>query len=60
MDEMIAEIKELINEQLSIRTDNAIEEQYKSRTISNYAAALRSLMEVERIENNGKFTGNHG
>lgn len=53
MDEMIAEIKELINEQLSIKTDNAIEEQYKSRTISNYAAALRSLMEVERLENRG-------
>lgn len=53
MDDFIQEIKALIQEQLSLRPDNMVEEQYKSRTISNYSAALKNLIDIERRNNNG-------
>lgn len=53
MEELILEIKALIEEQLALKTDNMVEEQYKSRTISNYSTALKNLMDIERRDNNG-------
>lgn len=50
MDELILEIKALIEEQLALKPDNMVEEQYKSRTLSNYTAALKNLIDIERRE----------
>lgn len=50
MDELILEIKALIQEQLALKPDNMVEEQYKSRTLSNYTAALKNLIDIERRE----------
>lgn len=52
MKELILEIKSLIEEQLALRPDNMVEEQYKSRTISNYSTALKNLVEIERRNQN--------
>jgi hypothetical protein len=35
MDEIIAEIKNLIEEQLALKPDNMLEENYKNKTLSN-------------------------
>lgn len=53
MKEMIEELKALIREQLALNPDNMVEEQYKSRTISNYSAALKNLIDIERRERDG-------
>lgn len=53
MDDFIQEIKALIQEQLALKPDNMVEEQYKSRTVSNYSAALKNLIDIERRDNNG-------
>ena len=50
MDELILEIKALIEEQLALKPDNMVEEQYKSRTLSNYTATLKNLIDIERRE----------
>lgn len=50
MDKLILEIKALIEEQLALKPDNMVEEQYKSRTLSNYTAALKNLIDIERRE----------
>ena len=52
MKELILEIKSLIEEQLALRPDNMVEEQYKSRTISNYSTALKNLMDIESRNQN--------
>ena len=51
MDEIIKEIKALIMDQLELKPDNMVEENYKSRTINNYAAALKNLISIERNSN---------
>ena len=51
MEEIIKEIKILLETQIAIDTDNPIEEQYKSRTICNYTAALKNLIDIKRLEN---------
>ena len=48
LQEMIEETMQLLKEQFEIAPDNPIEEQYKSRCISNYASALKTLIELER------------
>lgn len=53
MKEMIEELKALIREQLALNPDNMVEEQYKSRTINNYSAALKNLIDIERRERDG-------
>lgn len=53
MKEMIEELKALIREQLALNPDNMVEEQYKSRTISNYSTALKNLTDIDRRDNNG-------
>lgn len=50
MEEMIEELKNLIRDQLALNPDNMVEEQYKSRTISNYSTALKNLISIERGE----------
>ena len=60
MDEIIQEIKALIMDQLELKPDNMVEENYKSRTISNYSAALRNLIEIKGRERNGATDWNNG
>lgn len=60
MDEIIEEIKALIFAQLELSPDNMLEENYKSRTISNYTAALKNLIDVKEREINGKANRNYG
>ncbi len=46
----ISRLYDLMDEQLSEINDNPVYEQYRSRSISNYAQAIKTLMEVERNE----------
>ena len=48
--ERISRLYELMDEQLSEINDNPVYEQYRSRSISNYAQAIKTLMEVVRNE----------
>lgn len=48
MQERINEILNLIDGQLSIVTDNPIEESYKARTLANYAQALNGLLTAQK------------
>ena len=57
MDERIQEVLRLIDIQLAIVPDNPIEEQYKARTLANYAQALNGLLAAQKTYkegNNGK------
>lgn len=53
IEKMIEELKNLIRDQLALNPDNMVEEQYKSRTINNYSAALKNLISIERREKDG-------
>lgn len=57
---IIEEIKSLILDQLELKPDNMVEENYKSRTISNYSAALKNLIEIKGRERNGATDRNNG
>lgn len=48
MQERINEILNLIDGQLSIVTDNPIEESYKARTLSSYVQALNGLLTAQK------------
>ena len=48
--ERISRLYELIDEQLSEINDNPVYEQYRSQSISNYAQAIKTLMEVDKNE----------
>nr|DAH51970.1 MAG TPA: hypothetical protein [Bacteriophage sp.] len=48
MQERINEILNLIDEQLSIVTDNPIEESYKARTLVSYVQALNGLLTAQK------------
>lgn len=48
MQERIDEILALIDEQLSIVTDNPIEESYKARTLVSYVQALNGLLTAQK------------
>lgn len=48
--EMIEEVKRLLEEEMSAVADNDLVASYKARNISNYANALRSLMDVKKME----------
>lgn len=50
MDNMgrISRLYDLIDEQLSEINDNPVYEQYRSRSITNYAQAIKTLMEVDK------------
>ena len=48
MQERINEILNLIDGQLSIVTDNPIEESYKSRTLASYVQALNGLLTAQK------------
>lgn len=50
MNKMIEETKSLIADQLALQPDNMVEEQYKSRTISNYAMTLKTLIDIKKGE----------
>lgn len=47
---IIEEIKSLILDQLELKPDNMVEENYKSRTISNYSMALKNLTDITKNE----------
>lgn len=51
MQERINEILNLIDGQLSIVTDNPIEESYKSRTLASYVQALNGLLTAQKSYN---------
>ena len=46
--ERINEILNLIDGQLSLVTDNPIEESYKARTLANYVQALNGLLTAQK------------
>ena len=46
----IEEIKALLDGQIEGVPENLLEEQYKSRNISNYAVALKTLLEIQKRE----------
>lgn len=46
--ERISRLYDLIDEQLSEINDNPVYEQYRSRSITNYAQAIKTLMEVDK------------
>lgn len=48
MQERIDEILGLIDEQLSIVTDNYIESSYKARTLASYVQALNGLLTAQK------------
>lgn len=48
MKERINEILNLIDGQLSIVTDNSIEESYKARTLASYVQALNGLLTARK------------
>ena len=48
MQERINEILNLIDEQLSIVTDNPVEESYKARTLANYVQAPNGLLTAQK------------
>lgn len=48
MQERIDEILGLIDEQLSIVTDNYIESSYKARTLASYVQALNGLLAAQK------------
>lgn len=48
MQKRINEILNLIDGQLSIVTDNPIEESYKARTLANYVHALNELLMAQK------------
>ena len=50
MDNMgrISRLYDLIDEQLSEINDNPVYEQYRSRSITNYAQAIKTLMDVDK------------
>ena len=48
MQERIDEILNLIDWQLSIVTDNPIEESYKARTLAGYVQALNGLLTAQK------------
>ena len=48
MHERIDEILGLIDEQLSIVTDNYIESSYKARTLASYVQALNGLLTAQK------------
>lgn len=48
MQERINEILNLIDGQLSIVTDNPIEESYKARTLTSYVQALNGLLTAQK------------
>ena len=43
----ISRLYDLMDEQLSEINDNPVYEQYRSRSITNYAQAIKTLMEVD-------------
>lgn len=49
----IEAVKELLDGQIAGVPENSLEEQYKSRNVNNYAAALRTLLEIQRGEGKG-------
>ena len=49
MQERINEILNLIDGQLSIVTDNPIEESYKARTLVSYVQALNGLLTAQKV-----------
>lgn len=48
MQERIDEILGLIDEQLSLVTDNYIESSYKARTLASYVQALNGLLTAQK------------
>lgn len=48
MQERIDEILGLIDEQLSLITDNYIESSYKARTLASYVQALNGLLTAQK------------
>lgn len=48
MQERIDEILALIDEQLSLVTDNYIESSYKARTLASYVQALNGLLTAQK------------
>ena len=55
MQERIDEILNLIDWQLSIVTDNPIEESYKARTLAGYVQALNGLLTAQKSYKGGKY-----
>lgn len=56
MEERINEVIRLIDIQLSLVSENAIEEQYRARTLASYAQALKWFIDIEKTykeANNG-------
>lgn len=47
---LIREVRGLLEDELATSEDNEIYKSYKARNISNYANALRSLMDVKKTE----------
>ena len=45
----IAEIFELLDAALAIVPEHDLMEQHKSRVVANYAQALKTLLEIERM-----------
>nr|DAW51106.1 MAG TPA: hypothetical protein [Caudoviricetes sp.] len=55
MQERINEILNLIDGQLSIVTDNPIEESYKARTLASYVQALNGLLTTQKVYKEGNL-----
>lgn len=49
----IARLYDLIDEQLAEINDNPVYEQYRSRSVLNYAQAIKMLEEIEKARNGG-------
>lgn len=49
----IVRLYDLIDEQLAEINDNPVYEQYRSRSVLNYAQAIKMLEEIEKARNGG-------
>lgn len=50
IEEMVEEVKRLIEEEMSVIANNDLMASYKARNIASYSQALKSLTDVKRLE----------
>lgn len=51
----INEVSALLDEALADVPDNDIYQQYKSRTVANYAAALKTLLDIQKVHGGKEY-----
>lgn len=50
IEEMVEEVKRLLEEEMSVIADNDLVASYKARNIASYSQALKYLLDAKRLE----------